>query len=238
MTTELAVPKGHGRVKVGHNLRVDVPMQDWQSTIGTDYWLMAGDSDLSTVAGATNPSGLSGHGWITTGLAYTNAGGADFMSSSDDVVPSFDANSDSDVLKSPFIFGNYSHQLAVGQKLGYLPTRLVADFYAAFGTASSDENGAAIGFWHGSSVSAAIYSDATNFQLYNGSAEDAGATIDTAYHQWRISLNSADSLMTWWIDGTRQGTVAVRDDVWPSGFGFESSTNNRPNLAWAHVWYE
>jgi hypothetical protein len=160
------------------------------------------------------------------------------MSSSDDTPPQFTTNASGDNLSSPILFGNYSHQLAVGQTFGFLPTRLVCEIYGAFTTDSTDESATNMGFHNGSALVASIYSDSTNFQLSNGATTDAGALSDNAFHQWKISVNSADSLISWSQDGTPQGTLALTQDVWPVAFVCIASTNNRWALSWAHIWYE
>jgi hypothetical protein len=198
---------------------------------------MAGNVAAITAAGATNPSGLDGWGWIITSLLHTTTLTADFMSSADDTPLTVTANATGDKFISPYIFGNYTHQLLVGQKLGYLPTRLFVDFYGAFTTASTDEVATFMGFDNTSPV-AIIYSDGTNFQLTDGTLEDAGPVIDTDFHQWRIRCDSATSLSTWWVDGVEQGSIAIKADRWPVAFACEASTTNRFELAWLHVYYE
>lgn len=238
MSTELSVPKGHGLVRVAHNLRHHVPAHLWQSEAGTDYWIVAGNQDMFTASGATNISGLDSYGWVTTSLdAHTNTTTADFMSSADDTPPHILANASGDALSSPFIFGNYSHALLAGQILGHLPTKLTAEFYAAFTVASADETGTYMGF-HSSGKSMSIYSDATNFLLSSSGTEDAGIAVDNAYHQWRIVVDSSTSLCEWFVDGTSQGSIAVEADAWPMAFECVASTTNRFALSWAHIWYE
>jgi hypothetical protein len=239
MTTELAPPKGHGIVRVAHNLRTVAGPRSWADIPATDYWWMAGSADSGTASGATNISGLDSYGWTTTSLgSYTNLVTGDFMSSSDDTPPHQLANASGDLLGSPKVFGSYSHQLAVGQTLGQLPTRLMCEFYGAFTVDSANESATNMGFHNGSALVASIYSDATNFQLSNGATTDAGAATDNAFHQFKIQVNSADSLITWWIDGTSQGTLAVTQDVWPVSFIAVASTTNRWGLSWVRCWYE
>jgi hypothetical protein len=239
MTTELTVPKGHGLVRVAHNLRHRVQAHDWQSTPGTDFWFQAGAQDMFTASGATNTSGLDSFGWTTTSLdAFTNAVTADFMSSADDTPPHILANASGDVLGSPKIFGSYSHALQAGQFLGYMPTRLCIEMYAAFTVATANESATNIGLHNGSALVASIYSNTDNFVLSNGTATDVGAAVDNAFHQWKIVVDSATSLQEWFIDGTSQGTVAIKADVWPVSFICTTSTTNRWGISWAHLWYE
>ena len=238
MATELSPLRGHGLVRVAHQLRIDVPSHLWQSMPGTDFWIVAGSADAITASGATNLSGLDSFGWTTTTLGFTNSVTADFMSSADDTPPIIQGADTTDVLRSPIIFGNYSHQLLVGQKLGYLPTRLIVDFYGAFTVASANEAGTYMGFHNGAAIVAAIYSDGTNFILSNGSVTDVGALIDNLYHQWRVIVHSVPGTIEWKIDGVSQGTVAILPDVWPAALGCVAGTTNRWALSWAHVWYE
>lgn len=237
MATELAPPKGHGIVRVGHDLRHNVPPSQWAEMPGTDYWLFAGSGDLTTASGATNLAGLDSYGWTTTSVVFTNTVTGDFLSSTDHTPPNFSANAGSDVISSPAIFGSYSHALAAGQHLGYMPTKLGVEFYGAFLTASADESATNIGLHNGSALVASVYSDATNFQLSNGVTTDAGAAIDNSYHQFRI-LMTQGSTMQWWIDGTSQGTLAITQDVYPVAFVATASTTNRWAVSWVHVWYE
>lgn len=234
---ELSVPKGHGIVRVSHSLRHHVPAPLWGVQPGTDFWLLAGHADPVTASGATNILGLDSYGWTITSIVDTHTTTGDFFSSADDTPMNWSANAASDVLGSPLVFGNYTHRLAAAQFLGYLPTRFVCEFYGAFLTASADEAATFIGMFN-SALVGAVYSDATNFRLSNASATDAGAAVDNAYHLWRIVFDSASSLMTWYDNDVSQGTVAIKADGWPAGFGFSTSTTNRPALAFAHLWYE
>lgn len=238
MTTELSRPKGHGLTRVAHNLRHNVGPHDWAGMVGTDYWLFAGSGDLTTASGATNLAGLDSYGWTTTSIVYTNAVTGDFFSSSDQTPPNFSANASGDVLSSPAIFGGHAHARAAGQHLGYMPTRLICEFYGAFITASADESATNMGLHNGSALVASIYSDATVFRLSNGSTTDAGATVDNSYHQWKIVMDSTTSLMEWFIDGTSQGTLAITQDVYPVAFVTTASTTNRWALVWAHIYYD
>lgn len=207
---------------------------------GTDWWLTVGSQDITNASGATNVSGLDSWGWTTTALTtgFTNAVTADFLSSSDDTPPHILTNASGDVLQSPIMFGNYSHQLLVAQFLERLPNRLVVEFYAAFTVASANESATHIGLHNGAALVAAVFSDATNFQLSNGVTTDAGALVDNLFHQWRIVVDKATSLIEWFIDGISQGTVAITQDVWPAAFRMAASTTNRQGLSWVHIWYE
>ena len=217
--------------------RVHVGARDWQESPATDYWFYTGP-DVSVASGATNISGLDSFGWTTTSLAFTNLVTGDFMAAADDTPIHLLTNADLDVLQSPIMFGSYAHQQFVKSILGYEPTRLCAEFYAAFTVATADETASHIGFYNGAAVVMAINSDGTLFELYNGSTKDNGAAVDNAYHLWKIAVDKGAGTAEWFIDGTSQGTLAITQDVWPAAFRMAASTTNRPALSWAHVWYE
>lgn len=245
MTTLLAPKTGKGAVRVAHRLRHHVRAKDWCCMPGTDFWLGAGNADpfttanLNGVAPANIVVGLDGFGWTVTSVAFTNTATGDFISSADDTPPNANSDAQNDLLRSPLIFGSYAHALAAGQFLGYMPTKMVCEFYAAFTTASSDENGSYIGLWNAAGIATGVYSDGTNFQLYDGATTEAGAAVDTSYHQWRLTLDRVNRTVTWYIDGVSQGSQAVVADRWPAGFGFNAGgANNRIALSWGHLFYE
>ena len=215
---------------------------DW-SKPATDYWIVATTADQSTVSAATNTAGVDSFGWTATSLVHTNLVTADFFSAADDTPNHFLANASGDLLRSPIMFGSYAHRLLVSKILGYLPTKLCLEFYAAFTVASADEAATYIGFDNAAAMTCAVYSDATNYLLSNdgGTTEDAGGTVASVgntFHTWKIVLDSGTSLSEWFIDDVSQGTLAIKADVWPSAFVAVASTTNRFALAWAHVWYE
>lgn len=212
---------------------------DWGSSVGTDYWFYAGNVDGAAAAAATDPSGLSGYGWTTTSVVHTNTVTGDFGSLTDVTPVNYGANASGDLTRSPLIFGDGAHFQAVGKMLGYTPTRLNAEFYANFATATADEAATNIGFHNGSAGVAVIYSDSANFALTKdgGTTEDVGAEVDNAWHLWKITA-TVGGTYEWFIDGTSQGTLALLADAWPAGFGWVASTTNRINLNFAHVWYD
>lgn len=236
-TYEFAPPKGHGIVRVARNLRHHVPAHFWGTQPGTDWWYSAGNLDAPVTGAADVAGGLSGWGWTTTSLVHTNLVTADFWSSSDDTPPHVLANASGDLLASPAIFGSYSQRLLAAQFLGYLPTKLVLEFYGAFTVASADEAATYMGFHNGSAITAAVYSNATNFLLSNGSTTLTGPAVDNAFHQWRITT-TAGGTHEFWVDGTSYGTLAITADVWPAALIVAASTTNRFALAWAHIWVE
>ena len=216
--------------------RIHVPAHLWQSMPGTDYWIVASSADMVTASGATNLSGLDSFGWTTTTLGVTNLATADFMSSADDTPPIIQGADTTDVLKSPVIFGNYSHQLLASKLLGYMPTQLIAEFYGAFTVATANETGSFMGLDNAAGSTALIHSNTNNFALKCGANTDVGAAVDNAYHLWKIVVGSTTT--EWFIDGVSQGTVTTTVDVWPSGFACEAFTTNRWALSWGHVFYE
>jgi len=247
MATELSVPKGHGLVRVAHNLRHHVPAHRWQSEAGTDFWYVVNHADPLTASGATNLSGLDSFGWTATTLSLSSATGGDFLSSATVGTPTATVfGADTDLLQSPTIFGDYSHGLMAGQILGHYPTRLALEVYAAFTTHSANETRTGFGLTEagGTSGTAAdamawIHTDATNFTIRSGADSDAGAADDANYHQFKIvvKVGTTDAI-EWFIDGTSQGTMDNQAALWPCSFGAYASTTNRLALAWAHLWYE
>lgn len=249
MATELSVPKGHGLVRVAHNLRVDVPPHLWQSMAGTDFWLVGGGADVMAVGAADVAGGLSGFGWTTTTLSLTAATGGDFLSSATIGTPaSISLGADTDLLQSPTIFGDYTHGLLAGQILGHYPTRLICEVYAAFLTNSAEETRTGFGIIEaggtaGTDASAMAWIHdlgTTNvFSIRSGADSDNGSADNATYHQWRIvvKVGTTDAI-EWFIDGVSQGTMDNQAALWPCSFGAYASTTNRIALAWAHIWYE
>lgn len=225
------------------NRRIHLGPSEWQSRPGTDFWILAGSADLITASGATNLSGLDSFGWTTTSLTYSNTVTGDFMPDVADatyVSPSFTQDASGDLIRSPLIFGIAGHQKLVASILGYTPTKLVMECYAAFTVASADETASYIGFHNGSVNVMSIDADGTQFELYNGSAKLNGTVlVDNIFHKWKISIDSGTNLATWYVDDVQMGTtLAIVQDVWPTGFGFAVSTTNRISFSWGHVWYE
>lgn len=245
MTTELSRPKGHGIVRVSHNLRVHAYRpQDWGAFPATDYWANWGDLTFADAAA----SDLVANGWLTSGFSQLASSGADFISSSDVGTPgglNFDAVSD--YIISPFIFGDYAHALLAGQILGYMPTVLNMECYARF-AANADEEETGFGFLEAgvdanalvkADLMAYITSDGTNFSLESAAAADAGSEDNTDPHQWKIKCFSTTA--EWFIDGVSQGTIALQEDLWPVawGAGTKAGTGtNDPVINFVHIWYE
>lgn len=231
---QFAAGSGQG-FKIGNRWHVgalqgyDVP--------ATDYWGYAANTiklNASTAVGAD-----AAMGFVATSVVFTNTATGDFLSAADETPANFSANATADKYYTPIIFGDGPHARYVQQTLGYLPTKLCAEFYAQFATASANEAATLIGFHDGTAAVASIYSGGTasTFFLSNSvPATDAGAAIDTSWHLWKIAVVAATT--EWFIDGVSQGTVATSADKWPAAFGWVASTTNRPALAWYHIWYE
>jgi hypothetical protein len=136
------------------------------------------------------------------------------------------------------MFGSYHHANLVAQTLGYVPDKLILEWKGAFTVASADEVGTYMGWHNGAAITMAVYSNATNFLLSNGSTTDAGIAVDNALHTWKIVISKAAGTAEWFVDGTSQGTLVITQDVWPAAFICAASTTNRWSLTFAHAWYE
>jgi len=216
----------------------------WYSSPGFEFWIVFGHVDLMTVQAATN-RGLSGAGWtgaIAATASITEGAGADFLSSADLDPTRLVRGSTNLAMRSPRVFGSYDHGQAAARFLGHTPTRLTLEFYGRMSVASANENTSGWGFHTpaGTDFTAAgsaggIVSDGTNFRLRSVTGNDAGAAIDTAWHLWRIEW--IGTTVEWFIDNTSQGTVTLDNDIWPTSLAFLDGTTNRPQTAWARVFY-
>lgn len=247
MTTELSPPKGHGLVRVAHNLRVHAYRpQDWGAFPATDYWANWADSTFADAAA----SDLVANGWFTSGFSHLAGSGADFMSSSGVGVTgglNFDASDDYCI--SPAIFGDYAHQLLAGQILGYMPTSLNMECYARFAV-NNNEEATGFGFLEDGGAGAAaitkantmafLTSDGTNFSMESGAAAAASDSLDsTTAHQFRITCTGSTATLR--IDGVEQGnTLALQAGQWPVPWGAGTTTGgaNDPVISFVHIWYE
>jgi hypothetical protein len=192
MTTELSPPKGHGIVRVSHKLREHIRNpRYWADSAGTDFWIACGPGKHSeAVAQGEDP--LPAHGWAAVSIVEDAGSDGDFLSSSDDDPSSFHFDAASDRLHSPSVFGNYAHALLAGQFLGYFPTSLNLEVYAAFLDATTNETASGFGFVEGggsiitaNDALAVVVSDGTNFKLRSGAATSAACPADdTSWHQW------------------------------------------------------
>ena len=220
--------------------------QEWGNGAFTDFWIFGTVNGMLT---AGNAHELSDYGWTTTALSLTAGTGADFGDSADVGTPggiNFDAASD--LLESPEMFGDYAHMRMAQSLLGYLPTKLIIECYAAI-TGTTNETATGFGFAEagGSPIVATgamamIIKDGTNFVCRSGADSDVGALIDSNWHVFKIVVTAgatADAI-EWFIDGASQGTLDRQTDLWPVSFGggVQSGGANGMVLTWAHIYYE
>lgn len=221
----------------------------WNRAPATDYWAFFGLE--STVAAAASSALLSDSGWVTTSLAETAGDGADLLATGDRANPAHIlTNAGNDLLQSPPVFGDYGHAQMAASILGYQPTKLIAEFYGAMTVHSADEQTTTgWGFVEGGGTAgtandraAWISTDGANFIASTPADSDAGAADDANWHVFRIEMSNSvaagTNMVTWYIDGTSQGTFDLQTDEFPVSFGMFASTTNRPALSWVHVWYE
>jgi hypothetical protein len=211
----------------------------WTRTSGTDFWYREQE------AGTAADDLITNYGWTTTALSYSITGGGDLLASADTGSPAITiGETANDLLLSPSIFGDYSASLVAANILGYTPTTLNLECYAAFTIATGAETTSGFGFSTGSSLTvtnhiAFIHSDGTNFAIRGtpgtGGFIDTGALVSTTYHLWKI-VATAGGTVEWFMDGTSNGTITLVTDLYPTAFSMSVATNDI-GLAWAHVWY-
>lgn len=222
----------------------------WNRALGTDYWAYFGPEVIAAAAGSS--ALLSDSGWTTTSLVETAGTGADFLSATDRAAPAHIlTDAASDLIQSPAIFGTRDHKLAADYMLGVTTTKLVLEFGAAFTVSSNAETATAIGLVEagGSPVTAndalaMIYSDGTNFKIRSGAgASGAGPLVDTAWHDWKITLDSSvaagTAMVSWTVDGVAGPTLDLETDLFPCSFGggVVAAGSNRVGISYAHVYY-
>lgn len=217
--------------------------QSWGLAVGTDFWMPVATGDLFA-----SPIALDTYGWTTTSLQVVTGTAADFLSSSDYGVPgNILLNQAGALLQTPYVFGDYLHGYAASVLLGYMPTKLNLEFWAAFNTVSNNEVATGFGWVQpGGSANVAndhmamIVSDGTNFLLRSDAASDTGAAVDTSWHRWKIVVTFGGSV-EWFIDTVSQGTLAIQTDEWPAAFGagiLATTGANRLALGLTHISYE
>ena len=234
------------------NRRVRVGPYEFANADATDYAInFDGNANQVAAASATNPYGLSGWGFTTTSLVATPGTTGDFNSSSDFTPTHILTDASGDTFITPRIFGGYEQFQRAADVLGYLPTKLRLDAYAAFTVASAAETTSFFGFVapavtdaSAAGGGAAIRSNGTasTFFLTSDNGSDAGGNIDTAWHRWRIDVGSAT---TEWFDdiaaaGTlaSRGTISTENDIWPLSFKLIVGTTNRIGLSWVRISYQ
>jgi hypothetical protein len=226
------------RSDLGHK-RVHVPAHGWGHTPGTDFWFIPEGEQL------TSGELLSDRGWTVTSVSLVAGTGADFISSSDVGVPGHVlTNSGSDLIQSPAVFGDYYHAYQAGKFLGSTPSQLNVEFAAAFSVQSANESNTGFGLLEaGGAITtvdshmAIIHTNGSNFALRSGADSDTGASDDSDWHLWRITVTSSN--IEWFIDGTSQGTIDLQTDLWPVSFsaGVQGGGTNRVLLGQVHIWY-
>jgi hypothetical protein len=228
--------------------------RDWAYKVGTDYlWLPSTNTALIT--SGTAGEVLSEFGWVTTALSFGAPVGGDFLSSADvgatDAQNAILLGATADIVRSPVIFGDYMHARAVQQILGYFPTKLTLETYAALTVRSANETQTAFGFLIGGGTAsvaadhtAAITSNGTNVLLRSepagGALTDNGGTIGVVgagYHMWKITLDATN--IEWFMDGTSQGTISMSTvtEEFPVSFFGHALTTNRINIGFIHIYY-
>jgi hypothetical protein len=224
----------------------------WAHEIATDYWLQP-STGLDQAGAASTATGdeLAENGWVATSLVNTAGAGADFGSSADINPNHFLCNADTDLLRSPYMFGDYTHMQAAGRLVSKgIPTSLNLEVWGAMTVHSGNDIDSGWGFIEDGGVQttstshiAMIYSDSANFALQaNGViVGSVGAADDALWHLFKIKLTVADLGLEWFIDGVSQGArVAnvIQTDEAPWAFGFGAGATNMPGLGITHVWYD
>lgn len=232
--------------------RRHVGPRDFDNAAATDYWInFTSDANQVAAAGATTPYGLSGWGFVTTSLVATAGTAGDFNSSSDHTPSHILTDASADAFVTPRMFGGYDQFQRVSTVLGYVPTKLCYEVYAAFTVASANETASFFGFVAPATTDAAAAGGgpcirsggtASTFFLTSDNGSDAGANIDTAWHRWRVDCDATNA--EWFTDiatpGTMasHGTIAIEADIWPLAWKMIVTTTNRIGISWLHIWYE
>lgn len=231
--------------------RVLVGPRDFDNGAATDYCInFNGAANQVAAASATNPGGLPGWFYTATSLVATITGTGDFNASGDHTPTHILTNADLDTFITPQIFGGYDQFQRVADVLGYLPTELVVDTYAAFTVASANEATTFFGMTAASVTDTSAAGAAggirsggtgTTFFLTSDNGSDAGANIDNGWHKWRIVYGTTNT--EWYDDIATPGTLASRGtitteaDIWPTGYRMRSGTTNRIGVSWIHLFY-
>lgn len=209
----------------------------WASTPGLEFWATFKHADVVNTMGSAN-EGWSGHGWgmfPTSGLV-TDGSAGDVLSAADNDPTALNLDGSFGSATSACVFGGYDHALAAKRFLGYMPTTLSIEVFASFTTVANNDNSTYIGFTSALNTNCIINSDGTNFRFQDDVASDLGATADTAWHLFGITINASD--MEWFIDGVSQGTLTTQADRWPALVALVTGAgSNRLKVAWCRVYY-
>ncbi len=251
----MALPGGLGiSGKTGNVPRVHALAHQWGYMPATDYWFFPNTDYLT----ASSPNLLSAVGWIVNGtVSFVAGSGADFLGGFVPGTPDmgtpahFLCNATGERLTSPFIFNSYEHRYFINRTLGWMPTKLIAEFFAVWTTASNADTTGGIGFVEaGGAIQTAadhfamLTSDGTNFILRSGAVTTtATLAVDNNPHIWRIELNVLNGNATFKQDGvaigtTTTGVVALEADLSPNAFGVAVTSSNVIGLGTTHLWYE
>lgn len=236
--------------------RVHVGPHDLDNGAATDYWWnFQGTTNQTAAAGATTPYGLSGWGHTTTSLAQTAGTAGDLDSYADHTPSHILTDAAADAFVTPRIFGGADQFDRVAQVLGYRPTSLIVDTYAAFTVATAAETTSFFGLCAPATTDIAaagggggIRSNGTasTFFLTSDNGSDAGANIDNLWRRWRIQFGTSAGLTTteWFMDTTpsgtltSQGTITTETDIWPLSYKMIVATTNRIGISWIHIFYQ
>ena len=235
--------------------RVHVGPHDLDNGAATDYWWnFQGTTNQTAAAGATTPYGLSGWGHTTTSLVQTPGTAGDLDSYSDHTPSHILTDAASDAFVTPRIFGGADQFDRVADVLGYRPTSLIVDTYAAFTVNTANEVGSFFGLcapavtdMTAAGGGGGIISDGTNFVLKSDNGSDAGAAKDNLWRKWRIQFGTSAGLTTteWFMDTTpsgtltSQGTITTETDIWPLAYKMivVAAGTNRIGISWIHIYY-
>ncbi len=231
--------------------RLLVGPNDWDNAMATDYGINFNSvSGQVAAASATNPGGRSGWFFTTTSLVATAGTAGDFNSSSDFTPSHILTDASADAFVTPRIFGGYDQFQRVSDILGYQATKLRMDAFAAFTVNSANETASYFGFCAPGTTDAAaagggpcIRSGGTGstFFLTSDNGSDGGGNVDTAWHRWRIDINSTNA--EWFDDIAAAGTMASRGtitteaDIWPLSWKMIVTTTNRIGISWVRISY-
>ena len=218
----------------------------WGSAAGYEFWLSSQYGNLVASASATNPGGLDGWGWQTSGLSTSTDSTGDFLSSADQGVNGIYINAATDALVSPVIFGGYAAGVQAARFLGGQPTKLSLELHASFLDASANDTTTFFGLTGAGVVDAALAVSAgcirsggaaSTFFLTSDNGSDAGAAIDTSFHKWKITYGATTT--EWFIDDVSQGTITTELDVWPCAFkAYRGGATNSILINWVRIFYE
>lgn len=231
--------------------RVHVGPHDFDNGAATDYWInFNANANQVAAASATNPAGLSGWFHTTTSLVATAGTAGDFNTVSDFTPSHVLTDAAADAFVTPRIFGGYDQFQRVADVLGYAPTTLVVDQYAAFTVASAAETTSFFGLCAPATTDMALAGGgggirsngtASTFFLTSDNGSDAGINIDNLWRKWRIVFGSTNT--EWFVDATpsgtltSQGTITTELDIWPLSYKMIVGTTNRIGLSWVHIYY-